>query len=67
MNRAPNMRRRTYRAHGRINAYMSSPAHIEMIVTERTEPVPKSDADTEPTRMSRKQLAQKRLQSGGGQ
>ena len=27
-NQAPKMRRRTYRAHGRINAYQSSPAHI---------------------------------------
>merc|ERR1711978_582091 len=26
VNRAPKMRRRTYRAHGRINPYMSSPA-----------------------------------------
>merc|ERR1711934_972416 len=30
--RAPKMRRRTYRAHGRINAYKSSPSHIEMVV-----------------------------------
>merc|ERR1711935_521608 len=30
VNRAPKMRRRTYRAHGRINPYMSSPCHIEM-------------------------------------
>merc|ERR1712080_649476 len=29
VNRAPYMRRRTYRAHGRINPYMSSPCHIE--------------------------------------
>lgn len=28
------MRRRTYRAHGRINPYMSSPCHIEMWLTE---------------------------------
>eukprot|EP00112_Aurelia_sp_Birch-Aquarium-sp1_P012817 Seg270.4 transcript_id=Seg270.4/GoldUCD/mRNA.D3Y31 product="60S ribosomal protein L17" pseudo=true protein_id=Seg270.4/GoldUCD/D3Y31 len=33
VNRAPYMRRRTYRAHGRINPYMSSPCHIEMILT----------------------------------
>lgn len=26
---------RTYRAHGRINAYMSSPCHIELILSER--------------------------------
>merc|ERR1739841_92155 len=31
VNAAAKMRRRTYRAHGRINPYMSSPCHIEMI------------------------------------
>ena len=67
VNRAPKQRRRTYRAHGRINPYMSSPAHIELIVTERTEPVPKATAETGATKMSRKQLAMKRLKSGGGQ
>ena len=35
VNRAALMRRRTYRAHGRINAYMSSPCHIEVILTEK--------------------------------
>ena len=31
--------RRTYRAHGRINAYMSSPCHIELILAEREQAV----------------------------
>merc|ERR1712054_288913 len=44
VNAAPLMRRRTYRAHGRINPYMSSPSHIEMILTERDVPVPKPKA-----------------------
>jgi large subunit ribosomal protein L17e len=35
VNRAPKMRRRTYRAHGRINPYMSSPCHIELILAEQ--------------------------------
>ena len=35
VNRAPLMRRRTYRAHGRINPYLSSPCHIEMVLVER--------------------------------
>ena len=35
MNRAPHMRRRTYRAHGRINPYMSSPCHIEVVLVEK--------------------------------
>merc|ERR1711980_48043 len=33
--RWPKKRRRTYRAHGRINPSMSSPRHIEMILTEK--------------------------------
>lgn len=35
VNRAMRQRRRTYRAHGRINPYMSSPCHVELIVTEK--------------------------------
>lgn len=31
VNQAQKQRRRTYRAHGRINPYMSSPCHIELI------------------------------------
>lgn len=43
VNKAPKMRRRTYRAHGRINPYMSSPCHIEMILTEKEQIVPKPE------------------------
>lgn len=35
VNRAMRQRRRTYRAHGRVNPYMSSPCHIELIVSEK--------------------------------
>ncbi len=35
VNRAMRQRRRTYRAHGRVNPYMSSPCHIELMVTEK--------------------------------
>eukprot|EP00700_Malawimonas_jakobiformis_P001176 EC720628.1.p1 GENE.EC720628.1~~EC720628.1.p1 ORF type:complete len:179 (+),score=46.41 EC720628.1:25-537(+) len=42
VNRAQRYRRRTYRAHGRINAYMSTPSHIELIATEATEAVPRA-------------------------
>ncbi|XP_021905495.1 60S ribosomal protein L17-2-like [Carica papaya] len=38
---AQKQRRRTYRAHGRINPYMSSPCHIELILSEKEEPVKK--------------------------
>merc|ERR1712113_1358648 len=43
VNRAPKMRRRTYRAHGRINPYMSSPCHIEMILVEREQAIAKPE------------------------
>merc|ERR1711959_51987 len=35
VNRAVQQRRRTYRAHGRINPYMSSPCHVEMILSQQ--------------------------------
>lgn len=45
VNQAPKQRRRTYRAHGRINAYQSSPSHIELILTEEEEVVEKAKED----------------------
>lgn len=35
VNKAMQQRRRTYRAHGRINPYMSSPCHVELILSEK--------------------------------
>ena len=35
VNKAMQQRRRTYRAHGRINPYMSSPCHVEIILAEK--------------------------------
>ncbi|GJX32464.1 60S ribosomal protein L17-2-like protein [Tanacetum coccineum] len=46
VNQAQKQRRRTYRAHGRINPYMSSPCHIELTLSEKEEPV-KKEADTQ--------------------
>ncbi|GAA5961645.1 hypothetical protein JCM3765_000462 [Sporobolomyces pararoseus] len=40
---APKMRRRTYRAHGRINPYQSSPTHLEVILAPLSASVPKAD------------------------
>lgn len=40
-------KRRTYRAHGRINPFNSHPCHIEMFVEERAEKVPKSKSKAE--------------------
>ncbi|XP_062517332.1 large ribosomal subunit protein uL22-like [Corticium candelabrum] len=64
VNAAPKMRRRTYRAHGRINPYMSSPCHIEMILTEHEDVVPKGEDDVgQKKKLSKKKLArQKREQ-----
>merc|ERR1711981_899016 len=45
VNQAQKGRRRTYRAHGRINAYMSSPCHVEMIFEEKEEDVEKPDEE----------------------
>mmetsp|Transcript_30145 Transcript_30145/g.39709 ORF Transcript_30145/g.39709 Transcript_30145/m.39709 type:complete len:191 (-) Transcript_30145:197-769(-) len=66
-NRAPKQRRRTYRAHGRINPYMSNPAHIELILSEETAPVPKAEEEeTKKVKLSRKQQARLRIKAGGG-
>jgi len=43
VNQAPKMRRRTYRAHGRINAYMSAPCHIELIGAEEESTVKRAE------------------------
>ncbi|UYV72555.1 RPL17 [Cordylochernes scorpioides] len=69
VNRAPKMRRRTYRAHGRINrkslpslSYMSSPCHIELILGEK-ETVAKAPADDEAPKkkVSKKKMARQKL------
>lgn len=61
---APKQRRRTYRAHGRINAYQSSPSHIELILTEKEETVEKA-AENQVARLSSRQrgrlAAQKKI------
>lgn len=93
-NQAPKMRRRTYRAHGRINgkylrasptfiinaysliqflfqhcsAYMSCPAHIELIAEERNDEIVK-EKDVSVVKQSKKQVAQsraKQIKIGGG-
>jgi large subunit ribosomal protein L17e len=64
VNQAPKQRRRTYRAHGRVNAYQSSPSHIELIVTEESEAVEKAKDDKKlrlNTRQKGRLIAQKRV------
>jgi large subunit ribosomal protein L17e len=43
VNAARTTRRRTYRAHGRINAYVCTPSNIEIIATQKAEQVPKAE------------------------
>ncbi|GBF96770.1 60S ribosomal protein L17 [Raphidocelis subcapitata] len=62
VNKAMAQRRRTYRAHGRINPYMSSPCHVELILTEKDGPV-KAEADPKERKLSKVQAA-KKLRSG---
>lgn len=59
-NRAPPGRRRTYRAHGRIGKYASQPAHVQIILKEKSEAVEKMD-DEEPKKLTKKQAAKRRF------
>ncbi|KND04709.1 ribosomal protein L22 [Spizellomyces punctatus DAOM BR117] len=43
VNQAPKQRRRTYRAHGRINPYMSHPCHIELTLVEEEKQVQREE------------------------
>jgi len=67
VNQAQHGRRRTYRAHGRINAYMSSPCHVEVILTDKEESVKKPDeAESKaPQKKTKKQLAKERRLGNG--
>ncbi|KAI9266557.1 50S ribosomal protein L22 [Phascolomyces articulosus] len=56
VNQAPKHRRRTYRAHGRINPFMTSPSHIEVILTEKEESVAKA-SEKKVARLNKRQLA----------
>ncbi|KYO28892.1 60S ribosomal protein L17 [Alligator mississippiensis] len=67
VNKAPKMRRRTYRAHGRINPYMSSPCHIEMILTEKEQIVPKPEEEVaQKKKISQKKLKKQKLMAREG-
>jgi large subunit ribosomal protein L17e len=60
-NRAPAGRRRTYRAHGRIGKYASQPAHVEIILKEKSEGVEKMEEDAEQVKITKKQAAKSRF------
>ena len=53
------MRRRTYRAHGRINPYMSHPCHVEVILATRADVVPKVAANA--SQPAKKKESKKKL------
>ncbi|KAF8318928.1 60S ribosomal protein L17 L23 [Cantharellus anzutake] len=63
---APKTRRRTYRAHGRINPFLGHPCHIEVILGVPDEVVPRNnDKDgkglVKLTGLNRRQIARKRI------
>lgn len=46
-----------------FSAYMSSPCHIEMILTEREQVVPRAEEEVEVKKVSKKKLAREKLKS----
>merc|ERR1711915_941892 len=65
--RARQMRRRTYRAHGRINPFMSSPCHIEVILAQKEQVVSKPDDEPVKKKVSKKKLARQKLMAARDQ
>merc|ERR1712173_277450 len=61
VNRAPKMRRRTYRAHGRINPFMSSPCHIEVILVEKEQAFARGGEEPEKKKVSKKKLQKQKV------
>ena len=64
---APKTRRRTYRAHGRINPYQGHPCHVEIILAADEEPVERAkDKDAVAPALiglNRRQIARKRIEA----
>jgi len=60
--RAAKTRRRTYRAHGRINPYMSSPCHIEITLVEKEQAFARAD-EPERKKESKKKLQKQKAQA----
>ena len=55
-------RRRTYRAHGRINAYMNTPCHVELFAEEQEENIERPKASgKKPIKFTKAQLSKKKL------
>lgn len=64
VNKAMQGRRRTYRAHGRINAYMSHPCHVEMWLVQQDESVARGESSADGVKSSSKKVKQTRLRTG---
>ncbi|KAF6757410.1 Rapamycin-insensitive companion of mTOR, N-term-domain-containing protein [Ephemerocybe angulata] len=61
---APKTRRRTYRAHGRINPYQGHPCHVEIILSAPADEVEKSTAPSSALAgLNRRQVARKRIEA----
>ena len=68
VNQAPKTRRRTYRAHGRINPYQGHPCHIEVVLGVSDEEVERAKDDVVAARgsltgLNRRQVARKRIEA----
>lgn len=62
MNTAPEMRGRTYRAHGRINPKVSSPCRAEMVLAEKEQVGPKPEEEVaQKTKIPQKKLKKQKL------
>merc|ERR1712179_343979 len=66
VNLAPYMRRRTYRAHGRINPYTSSPCHIEITLVEKEQAFSRADEPEKKKESQKKLKKQKAAASRDG-
>lgn len=65
-NMAPKQRRRTYRAHGRISAYMACPAHFEVTLSGSSNVAAAKDAKAPRLTARRAAQLRGRVKVGGG-
>ena len=68
VDRARQLRRRTFRAHGRITAYLRSPCHVEIVATEKDQQGVRKEQDKQGKVVlaTRKQAARNRMLKVGG-
>ena len=64
VNKVPTMGHRTKRSHGWLNPYMSSPSHIEIILNEKEQTVPKPEEEVaQKKKISQKKMKKQKLRS----